>query len=515
MRRSICIVLTVIFCFLTACGDPLPQQEATLTATLDVSPAPTAAWPQATDRVIAQTDIAPNEFYHWKRIVHNSAFQLDVLRQNLRDGEYSVALGNYPCIDGSTVLIPMAEEFARQHLNLLYPYEIVAFNKTHNAYVNLIFNTKNNSDDAYGLSIAYADSGSAEDLYLYNEDGDEVYDQYHRAAVVEHGTDLILVTAPSQEELDLAASNGVELVMKPICMDAFVFITYLGNPVTSLTIQQIRDIYSGKITNWMQVGGENLPIRAFTRNANSGSQTAMENLVMQGTPFSPSLITEDMVVDDMGSLLLEGSRRDEHGGGLGYTYKYYMFHESGEGFWYSPAARIQTLSVNGIEPSTKNIANSSYPFSVNYYGVIRKGDEDSVGGRFLNWILSPEGQACICQAGYIALDGRQADFYFDGDGFIFPDSSNRVLTEADFARLQEHCNWDTPLLIKLLGFARNEIFARHGNQFKTPAYATHYSQYAWYNALTLHSVSSADLSKIEETNVTLIQKWEREAKAED
>ena len=65
--------------------------------------------------------------------------------------------------------------------------------------------------------------------------------------------------------------------------------------------------------------------------------------------------------------------------------------------------KIKVIKVNGIEPSAANIRNLSYPFTTNYFGVIRSADKDQVGGKFLDWVLSDEGQRCVAQAGYCAL----------------------------------------------------------------------------------------------------------------
>jgi hypothetical protein len=291
--------------------------------------------------------------------------------------------------------------------------------------------------------------------------------------------------------------------MQPVCCDAFIFITYPGNPVKNLTIEQIRDIYTGKITNWKELGGEDLPIRAFSRDINSGSQTAMEELVMKGTPIAPAIVELD-TIDDMTTLI------DAVGGHgtLGYTYKYFLFQSFSEGFTYSDADNVNTLSVDGIAPTSQNIANKSYPFSVYYYGVIRKGDEQKPGGLFLDWMRTEEGQACIRQAGYITLDGKEPSFYYDDEGFLFPYSSRRLLTKTDYDRLYMRCYY-TEQLVELLGFARNEIFARHGNAFRSAHYAEHYAQYDWYNALPKRTVTLEDLSEIEQANVRLIQEWEK------
>ena len=291
----------------------------------------------------------------WKQIVTDSDFQLG-----------SNDMGTYPALDGSTVCVPMAIEFARQHLGMKdkEAEEFVYFNTTHYAYEALICQDK--SEYAY---IFYAE----DDYYPPN---------------------LILATEPSYEELIMAKARGIELIKKPICYDAFVFITHKDNPVDSLTVQQIRDIYSGKITNWKEVGGNDEQIKAYQREANSGSQTAMENLVMGGVGMIDPITVP--VIAGMGGLVDTVAEYDNKTCSIGYTYKYYI-----DTLYKND--NIKTIAIEGIEPTDENIRSEAYPFSTNYYGVIRGGEEENTGGKFLDWILSEEGQRCIKQAGYVTI----------------------------------------------------------------------------------------------------------------
>jgi len=77
----------------------------------------------------------------------------------------------------------------------------------------------------------------------------------------------------------MARENGVTVNLTPIGKEAFVFFVNKHNPVSNLTIQQIKGIYSGRITNWKKLGGRNRNIRAYQRAKNSGSQTILESLL--------------------------------------------------------------------------------------------------------------------------------------------------------------------------------------------------------------------------------------------
>lgn len=309
----------------------------------------------------------------WQQIVADSQFQLGELEMQYgrlnecQDIYYRYPDATYPTIDGSTVMVRMAAEFAWQHLGL-------------------------DSEGTRALTQFSTTSYALEKLFNRFLIADYVTPHNHVSSG--RPLDLYLGTAPSDTELAQAEQNGIIPVMKPVCWDAFVFITHKDNPVDSLTIEQIKAIYSGKITNWKDVGGEDMAIRAFQREPGSGSQTGMEQHVMQGTPMAP--VDKIKIAQGMGYLVESVAEYENTSASLGYTYRYYI-----DTLYKNPD--IKTIKVNGIAPSNEHVAGGTYPLSVNYYGIIRQGDEAAPGGKFLDWILSEEGQACVAQAGYIPL----------------------------------------------------------------------------------------------------------------
>ena len=306
---------------------------------------------------------------NWQQIVRSSPFQIVDTGRTEGPRQHAVMLyGSYPNIDGSTVCIPMAAEFARQHLQMndYDARQIAIFSTTANAYDNLIQKTKR---------------GSA---FLQPE---RVFEPKM--------IDLIIVTEPSDDELEQARTAGVTLVVEPVCWDAFVFITHKNNPVNSLTVEQIQKIYAGEITNWSEVGGLDQEIVAYQREPNSGSQTTMEKQVMNGLPMLEAPMAK--IVYGMGQLVEEVvSEYVNEQYSLGYTFKYYV-----DTLYVND--KIKVIAIEGIAPSDENIRNNSYPFCANYFAVYRAEDADGVAGQFVAWMLSEEGQCCIAQAGYIPL----------------------------------------------------------------------------------------------------------------
>lgn len=313
----------------------------------------------------------------WQQIIKNSQFQLGERSvkgswntPNGKEDYYEIKYGTYPSIDGSTVALPMAIEFARQHLGFTDQdaNDFAAFSTTHYAYEKLILKVPS-SMGIIRTSNTFLDEN--------------------------HPVDLIIVTEPSDEEIAMAEKENVEMVIKPVCYDAFVFITHKDNIVDSLTIEQIQKIYSGEITNWQEVGGKNQKIIPYQREKNSGSQTAMENIVMKGISMLPP--NKVKVAEAMGALVEVVGEYENSQASIGYTYKYYI-----DTLYKNE--NIKVLKVDGISPENENLKNKAYPFTTNYYGVIRKEDDQKIAGMFLEWMLSLEGQKCIEQAGYIPLN---------------------------------------------------------------------------------------------------------------
>ena len=195
-------------------------------------------------------------------------------------------------------------------------------------------------------------------------------------AVVDGDADIILCAKPSQEQLKYAEDKGIELELVPIGCEAFVFLVNSSNPVDNLSTDEIRDIYSGKYTNWSQLGGENIPINPVTRNEGSGSQTALESF-MGDTPIKKN---------PLGFI----------GSAIGFSFRYYVEDIAEHG-------NIKMLSLNGVYPDKNNIAEGNYPIVSNFYAVYSKSNTNPNIEPFISWMLSSEGQEIIEKTGYIPL----------------------------------------------------------------------------------------------------------------
>ena len=212
--------------------------------------------------------------------------------------------------------------------------------------------------------------------------------------LINNETDLIIVTEPSAEEKQRAADKGVELEVTKVVNEGFVFYTNKKNNVTDLTLDQIRKIYTGEITNWKQLGGDDANIIAYQRPVNSGSQTGILSLVMNGQKMKEP--TKEEYVETMAGIIDVVSNYKNSKDSIGYSYYYYAT------TMYSND-NLRFFKVNGIEPNHDTIKNGTYPIITSYYIVTRKGDTNQTIHKLKDAMLSKKGQEIAKEAGYIEL----------------------------------------------------------------------------------------------------------------
>jgi phosphate transport system substrate-binding protein len=205
--------------------------------------------------------------------------------------------------------------------------------------------------------------------------------------------DIFFGAQPSASQQSLAESKGKELMLTPIGKEAFVFFVNKKNPVENLASDELKSIYSGKITNWNEVGGENDKIMAFQRPADSGSQTIMEKF-MGDTPLMPALKEE---VAGMGDLMEEVASYRKYNNSLGYSFRFFTT-------GMNPNEKIKLISLDGVEPTPENIASGKYPYVVNLYAITVKDNPKKSVQPMLEWMQGTQGQKLVEEIGYIPLD---------------------------------------------------------------------------------------------------------------
>lgn len=211
--------------------------------------------------------------------------------------------------------------------------------------------------------------------------------------LVDGKVDIIFVARPSQEQIADAKSRGIELKLTPIGREAFVFFVNSKNKVKGLSTKQIQDIYSGETTNWKEVGGKSVSIRAFQRSQNSGSQTMLQK-VMDGK--SLMVPPKDDLILGMDGIIRNTADYKNYKNAIGYSFLFYATEMVQNN-------KIRLLEVDGVYPNRETIKNKEYPLSAEFYAVTAGSTNPNVEA-LINWILGTQGQYLIEKTGYTPLN---------------------------------------------------------------------------------------------------------------
>ncbi len=337
------ILIIAIFCFLTACAAPAKEGLDTIPEQSSVTAAPAK---DTLDTVPEQGSDTVKSM-EWDRI-----------------GEDTVIITeeNYPRVDGSTSTLKIVRSI----------------------YTNLV--------GANGINIP--DSPS------------KTVPSYRKLITGE--VDLIVVPYASDEVLEEARAAGVTLEFYPIAAEALVFITPVDNTAENITREQARSIYLDYgIGNWKELHGPDKTLIPICRNADSGSQSQMENLVLDNEEM------DSRIKDNYVELTMEGMLEQVafyHNGGLSgtpvngyalgytlYTYLEDMNTMTGIG------EQLKTLSFDGVKPTLETIGDGSYPLSDAYYAVVRSDlPKENTAWAVLAWLKTDAGIREIEKMGYVS-----------------------------------------------------------------------------------------------------------------
>jgi phosphate transport system substrate-binding protein len=197
------------------------------------------------------------------------------------------------------------------------------------------------------------------------------------------------------EELAQAEAKGQKPVEFIVARDAIAVIVNPKNPVNQLTLQQISDIYSGKINNWSEVGGDNRPIVRLSRETNSGTHVYfLENVLRLGQKDNKTLFsTNTLLLPSSEGITAEIKDNPNAIGydGLGYV---------------TPDVKViavaKDLVGSYILPSAKTVNDNQYPIARDLYMYTASSPIGAIKD-YLDWILSPEAQAIVTQLGFVPI----------------------------------------------------------------------------------------------------------------
>ncbi len=282
----------------------------------------------------------------------------------------SLTISEYPKVDGSTSAHPLQAIIACNLLGVDYTWMPSWFDETYRVWP--VSEQKPEVAEFIRDSIVH---NGTHDAYVN---------------LITGKADIILVArTASADEIELAQDMEVALEETPIALDAFVFIANINNPVQTLSVQEIKDIYTGNISNWREVGGWNAEIHPYQRNPNSGSQELMLSLVMKDLQM---LDLPDMILFGMmGPINMITLDHD----GLGYTV--YFFEQ-----FMAPNDSLKLLAVEGVKPEYESLKNKQYIYTTEVFVVLRQDlDRSSKAYLMKQWLLSSRGQSVVDESGYI------------------------------------------------------------------------------------------------------------------
>ena len=293
-------------------------------------------------------------------------------------GIENISPENYPRVDGSSSTEPLNTLIACKLLGWSYKWEPYLLG---NGIWRLIPNREDIPGNFFGERIKSS--------------------QTHNSIInlIDNQTDIIISARKmSADEKSYAETLGVSLIETPIALDALDFLLNKQNPINSLTVKQIQDIYKGNITNWNKVGGANEAIKPFIRNANSGSQEMMKEIVMNnaGMPDWEVGYTDDEIIPTMAAVYTELSMYQN---GICFTphyYKEYIIRNA------VGANDVKSIAINGIYSNANSIKNKTYPFVANVYVSIRSDlNRNSMAYKMYEWLQTKSGKDVIEESGYV------------------------------------------------------------------------------------------------------------------
>ena len=251
-------------------------------------------------------------------------------------------------------------------------------------------------------------------------------DAYYR--LIQRKADMVFAARPSRDQKEDASSKRETILSTPIGREAFVFFVEEDNPVSNLTSEEIRSIFSGKITDWSELGGKKQKIIAFQRPENSGSQVCMRWFMGDVPLADPDTYK---VVSSMGGTVEQVKQYHSEAGAISYSFRYFLEGLQQEG-------NVKILSVDGVYPDIESIKDGSYPLTVPLVCATLASNDKPYVKKMMDFILSDDGQEIIEQTGYAPLADRNseaiAENEFGGEGRVYTDEntdSNLTVYEPD------------------------------------------------------------------------------------
>jgi phosphate transport system substrate-binding protein len=204
----------------------------------------------------------------------------------------------------------------------------------------------------------------------------------------------------SAKEIEMAAKNGVTAQEHKIAYDGIAVIINNSNPVKKLTIDQLNKIYTGKITNWQELGGKNLKIILLSREVNSGTHVYFkEEVIRLGKKDSQEEFASSVLLLPSSQAIIEETRQNE--AAIGYLGMGYICPQI-------TVLEISNDNKNYYSPNIKNVIEKKYPLSRALF-MYTNGEPKNKIKTFLNYVFSTQGQTIVKKSGFVPLTLNTTD----------------------------------------------------------------------------------------------------------
>lgn len=215
--------------------------------------------------------------------------------------------------------------------------------------------------------------------------------------LIDGEVEMIFVPDPSEDITKYAEEKGVKLKFVPIANEALVFFTDKNNKADNITTDQARDIYvNDAIKNWKELGGDDKALVAYCRNNDSGSHAQMEKFILDGKSINEN-ISKENISYAMASILTDvDDYNSEHTDSIAMGYSLYYYFNMAQ-MLLGPT-NLKMMSVDGIAPSDDTIGEGKYPYTTNYYAVVRDEKNEKVD-KFIDLMKGDFGKEIISQSG--------------------------------------------------------------------------------------------------------------------
>lgn len=249
--------------------------------------------------------------------------------------------------------------------------------------------TGSSNGNAYTLAISGSTSVGplAEKLADKYEEKNKInieVNQIGSSAGITNATSGVSEIGMSSRDLkEEEKANGLKESI--IAYDGIVVVTHPNNKVKDLTMDQVKQIFTGKVTNWKELGGDDMEIVVVSREDGSGSRDAFQEIVGY---TSGELIRNSIVASGNGNIKTTVATNKHAVGFISFEY----IDDS-----------ISTVKINGVEATAENVLRQKYSLSRPFLFVHKEANLSKEGQQFIDYILSPEGQALVLEAGVIPL----------------------------------------------------------------------------------------------------------------